>query len=188
MYAFFDGVNVTKFCVPKLLEIEMESGTFEVGEDVTGTIVTEQWGSPAILVSIKFRAAQANHRAGEYNIPTETYIRNPYTSQLLSESYSSTSNILNVDTFSLQEQAKGEYFGYVEAGMKLYGQRSGAWATITDVKLVSDISANLSGSFFIPDPNVQSNPRFEAGTKVFTFHISTKTYLIVSFCISYSNM
>ena len=169
MYAFFDGKNVTKFCVPKLLEIEMESGTFEVGEDVTGTIVTEQWGSPAILVSIKFRAAQANHRAGEYNIPTETYIRNPYTSQLLSESYSSTSNILNVDTFSLQEQAKGEYFGYVEAGMKLYGQRSGAWATITDVKLVSDISANLSGSFFIPDPNVQSNPRFEAGTKVLTF-------------------
>ncbi len=29
MYAFFDGKNVTKFCVPKLLEIEMGSVTFE---------------------------------------------------------------------------------------------------------------------------------------------------------------
>ena len=76
---------------------------------------------------------------------------------------------MNVDTFSLQEQAKGQYFGYVEAGMDLYGKSSGARARITDVKLVSDISANLSGSFFIPDPNVESNPKFEAGTKVLTF-------------------
>ena len=28
MYAFFDGVDVTKYCVPKLLEISMVSGTF----------------------------------------------------------------------------------------------------------------------------------------------------------------
>ena len=168
MYAFFDGVNVTKYCVPKLLEIEMGSGTFEVGEDIRG-YVADYDVVRVFAASIRFRAAQANHRAGEYNIPTETYIRNPYTSQLLSESYSSTSNILNVDTFSLQEQAKGEYFGYVEPGMTLVGQSSGAWATITDVKLVSDISANLSGSFFIPDPNVESNPKFEAGTKVLTF-------------------
>ena len=30
IYSFFDGVNVTKYCVPKLLEIEMISGTFSV--------------------------------------------------------------------------------------------------------------------------------------------------------------
>ena len=143
MYAFFDGVNVTKYCVPKLLEIEMGSGTFEVGEDIRG-YVADYDVVRVFAASIRFRAAQANHRAGEYNIPTETYIRNPYTSQLLSESYSSTSNILNVDTFSLQEQAKGEYFGYVEPGMTLVGQSSGAWATITDVKLVSDISVSYT--------------------------------------------
>ena len=39
LYAFFEGVDVTKYCVPKLLEIEMLSGTFEVGETVTGTVV-----------------------------------------------------------------------------------------------------------------------------------------------------
>ena len=33
-YAFFDGVDMTKFLTPKLLEIEMVSGVFEVGETV----------------------------------------------------------------------------------------------------------------------------------------------------------
>ena len=28
VYAFFDGVNVTKYCIPKLLEITMKSGSF----------------------------------------------------------------------------------------------------------------------------------------------------------------
>ena len=32
VYAFFDGVDVTRFCVPKLIEIEMISGTFRVSE------------------------------------------------------------------------------------------------------------------------------------------------------------
>ena len=53
--------------------------------------------------------------------------------------------------------------------MTLVGKTSGAQATITDVKLISDIGAALQGSFFIPDPNVNTNPRFETGTKVLTF-------------------
>ena len=38
VYGFFDGVDVTSYCVPKLLEINMTSGTFTVGETVTGVI------------------------------------------------------------------------------------------------------------------------------------------------------
>jgi hypothetical protein len=38
IYAFFDGVDVTRYCVPKLLEISMVSGTFQVGEKVIGTV------------------------------------------------------------------------------------------------------------------------------------------------------
>jgi hypothetical protein len=38
LYAFFDGVDVTKYCVPKLLEINMLSGVFEVGETVIGSV------------------------------------------------------------------------------------------------------------------------------------------------------
>ena len=39
LYAFFDGVDVTKYCVPKLLEITMTSGTFQVGETVIGSVL-----------------------------------------------------------------------------------------------------------------------------------------------------
>ena len=36
MYSFFDGVDVNRFTSPKLIEIEMTSGTFVVGETVQG--------------------------------------------------------------------------------------------------------------------------------------------------------
>ena len=170
LYAFFDGQDVTKFCVPKLVEISMTSGTFQVGETVVGRpknigIQRNAPGGPAI----NFRVAQSNHREGEYNSPDRVYRENPYNGQPLSESYSSTSTILNIDTFSLSNQPQGDYFGYIATDMTLIGQTSGAQATITNVRLISDISANLQGSFFIPDPNIRSNPRFEAGSKVLTF-------------------
>ena len=38
LYAFFDGVDISKYCVPKLMEITMESGVFEVGETIVGSI------------------------------------------------------------------------------------------------------------------------------------------------------
>jgi outer membrane protein W len=53
--------------------------------------------------------------------------------------------------------------------MRLIGQTSGAQATITNVRLISDLSATLIGSFFIPNPNSNIHPRFETGTKVLTF-------------------
>ena len=51
--------------------------------------------------------------------------------------------------------------------MTLIGETSGARATITNVRLVSDLSASLIGSFFIPNPNNINHPRFETGTKTF---------------------
>ena len=52
--------------------------------------------------------------------------------------------------------------------MILVGQTSGAQATISNLRLVSDLGANLIGSFFIPNPNVGTNPRFTTGTKKLT--------------------
>ena len=65
LYGFFDGVHVTKYMTPKLLEITMQSGTFQVGETVIGKLPTA--GNPTEgtdVPAIKFRVAQANHRAG----------------------------------------------------------------------------------------------------------------------------
>ena len=97
--------------------------------------------------------AQSNHREGPYDVPTATFRENPYNNTPLSGAYSSTSEILNVDTFSLSAEAQGEFFGFVAPGMVLTGGSSGAQATITDVRLISDLGGNLLGSFFIPNPN-----------------------------------
>jgi hypothetical protein len=170
LYAFFDGKDVTKYCVPKLLEINMISGVFQVEETVIGTMDQIGLGENTTNQSsrITFRVAQSNHKEGPYNTPTTTYSQNPYTSQTLQPSYSSTSNILNVDTFSLSNEPQGSFSGYVESGMRLIGQTSGAQATITNVRLLSDLSATLIGSFFIPNPNTTIHPRFETGSKTFT--------------------
>ena len=171
LYAFFDGIDVTKYCVPKLLEINMISGVFEVGESIIG--VTEQIGlnpdSSNETPRITFRAAQLNHKEGPYNSPTKVFPENPYTNQVLSATYSSTSTLLNVDTFSLSDGTQGLYNGWIDSGMLLIGNNSGALATITGVRLVSDLSATLIGSLFIPNPNIDIHPRFEAGNKTLTF-------------------
>ena len=170
LYAFFDGQDVTKYCVPKILKISMTSGTFQVGEKVVGMM--NLTGLSQITADstpgITFRVAQSNHKEGPYNVPTKVYSENPYTNQAFPASYSSTSNILNVDTFSLSNEPQGEYFGYVNSGMILRGQSSGAIATIDDIELLSDIGAFCAGSFYIPNPNNISFPRFETGSKTLT--------------------
>ena len=167
IYAFFDGRDVTNFCVPKLLEIRMTSGTFEVGERVVGT--TSSTTTSDSERSIRFRVAQSNHRRGDYNAPDEIYSDDPYApGGLIPANYSSTSTILNVDTYSLSNQPQGEYYGYVTTGMTLKGVRSGATAEIINVRLISDNSSALGGSFYIPESRNRDNPTFETGSNVFT--------------------
>ena len=83
------------------------------------------------------------------------------------ELYSSTSTILNIDLEALSERAENTYFGYVEKSLKLVGQTSNAQATISDVRLRSDSLGNIIGSFFIPNPNDITTPKFDTGKKVF---------------------
>ena len=86
----------------------------------------------------------------------------------LPANYSSTSSIINVDTLSLAEQPSGDFFGYVETGMVLRGRTSGFQAKIVNKRLISDLSSDVIGSFFIPNPNRNTNPKFATGTKTFT--------------------
>ena len=171
LYAFFDGVDVTKYCVPKLLEINMISGVFQVGETVIGRIQATGLGPDLSNESpkITFRVSQSNHKEGPYNSPSKVFPENPYTNQVLPATYSSTSSILNIDTFSLSNEPQGLFNGWIGSGMVLTGSISGAQASITNIRLVSDLSATLIGSLFIPNPNSNIHPRFESGTKSLTF-------------------
>ena len=195
LFAFFDGVHVTRYCTPKLLEISMTSGTFQVGETVVGNMPGS--GLPAEgtdVAAIRFRVAQANHRSGPYNAPTEVFLKNPYISQVgatgletflgtpgtvqlasasggatdMPATYSSTSTILNVDTKSLSDQAQGDYYGYINQTMELRGVTSGATATVTERRMISDLGANMIASFYLPNPNTGNHPVFETGTKTVT--------------------
>ena len=91
------------------------------------------------------------------------------TSSLLNlpEVYSSTSTVLNVDVHSLSKKEENTFHGYVLKNLKLVGETSNAQATITNVRLRTDNIGSVIGSFFIPDPNVQTSPKFETGKKVF---------------------
>lgn len=171
LFAFLDGKDVTKYCVPKLIEISMRSGVFQVGEKVEGRIISSGLGEVGKNTDprIDFRVAQPNHRRGDYDAPDELYSNNPYVDGgVIPEVYSSTSTILNVDTYSLSDQVQVEYFGYVQTGMVLVGKTSGAEAEVTNVRLISDESSSLSGVLFIPDPNNKDNPKFTSGNNVFT--------------------
>ena len=168
IYAFFDSQSVSEYCVPKLVEINMIDGTFQVGETVRGVNLSNNSAGNGAANTITFRVAQSNHKEGEYNLPTKTYPDNPYTLQPLSSAYSSTSTLLNVDTFSLANISQPEYSGYIQNQMILVGQTSGAQARVSNVRMVSDITSALQGSFFIPDTTVNiSAPRFETGNKLF---------------------
>ena len=140
-YAFLDG-RQNLDVIPKLIEVNMNSGFFTTGEIVEGYVGTEKL--------ITFRLAQPNHRKGTYNSPTTFYDKNPYTPTVgISSVYTESNTILNVDMASLNNVAMSDYYGRIVKGMELKGLGNNASATISDVRLVSDVSGNIEGSFFI---------------------------------------
>lgn len=133
VYSFFDGEDVNSFIVPKLLEIGMVSGIFQVGETVVGTFtnssINQNTTPGSTPTEIRFRVATANHKYGPFNAPSDVYTNNPYDQQAtgtLTSVYSATSTLLNVDIASLSEQVQGQFFGRVLPGLKLKGLTSGA--------------------------------------------------------------
>ena len=159
VYPFFDGVDVSKYVIPKLLQVTMTQGTFQVGETVHGSL-----DIPGILHStyISFRVAAQNHKYGPYDAPSDIFTINPYDqTTTISDTYSATSTILNIDTYSLANQPQGQFYGNVETGITLRGQSSGAEATLDSTALITDHIGTLIGSFFIPNPNILTNPKFE---------------------------
>ena len=178
LYSFFDGIDVVKYIMPKLIQVTMLDGTFTVGEDVVGYAGKGYTPSSGIgnksarrcgpLITFKARVAQHNHKFGPYNSPTQKVIKNPYDREsILSDTYSSSSTILNIDTYSLANKSQGEFYSKPNVGMVLVGRESGAQARVTSLDLFTDQVGDVIGCLWIPNPNVDVNPKFEAGTKVF---------------------
>ena len=167
LYSFFDSVDVNKFCFSKLLEIEMTSGLFQVGETVVGTMPIAEDNediAEGTVAAITFRVASPNHKYGPYNNPSDRFDSNPYNRDLtIPSQYSETSTILNIDTNSLQDMEQPEFEGFIAETMILRGQSSGAEATITNNRLIADRLGTLIYNFQVPPTNDASNPTFETG-------------------------
>jgi len=159
-YSFFGGSGNVDV-VPKLIKVSMTSGVFQTGETVIGLVNGEQVSS--------FRVAAANHKTGPYNTPTTTYAEDPYSPTLTLTTYSSSSTVLNIDTFSLADASDGRFYGYAPAGMILVGKTSSAQATVGTQTLNTDSVGDLIGCFFIRDPLSTPTPpsSFKVGSKSF---------------------
>ncbi len=170
LYSFFDQVDVNKFVVPKLIEIEMTHGAFVVGETVRGRLNNggSRRNNSSSVPRIDFRVAKSDHKYGPYNNPTDLYDQSPYDRNVSVNSvYSESSSTVNVDTFSLSSEDFPQFSGYISKGMILTGSTSGAQAKITDVRLISDTVGTLQASFRVPDGANNANPTFETGRSRF---------------------
>jgi len=158
---------------PKLVEINMVSGTFSVFEDINIEIDGTQIGFA--------RIKQPNHKFGDTSRPdvgaglgspsvlVEKYTVDPFDTSrpAPSDTYSATSKLLNIDTIALANQEK--YFGYITKNAKIVGKSSGAVATVSKIDLFSDNWGDLLGAFFFRDANKTPTPPnlFSTGTKTF---------------------
>ncbi len=184
-YSFFQGIDTKDYIIPKLIEIQMISGAFQIGETVES--------DPNFTSGkIKFRLCKPNHKTGPFdgsNPPLITnpiyvftgtgepiaasapkpdiFTLNPYTQQPIPETYTQSSTFLNVDTRAL-ELSSEDFYGEIYPNMTLIGKTSGARARISNIRLISDSTGRLLGSLFIPDPNVVGNPKWINGENTFT--------------------
>jgi hypothetical protein len=172
-YQFLDGNSQVRF-IPKLLEIATDStlsnygasGAFTVGETVIGSFNGRN--------IISFRVSKSNHKSGSFSTPDTVYTQNPYaTSEIIPEEYSQSSKILNIDVFSLSQEAQGKYSGYLVKGAMLVGQTSGSVAYVKDLKLIADNYGSLVGSFFLENPNTNPPPAVRIGTGTKTFKLTS---------------
>ena len=150
-FAFFDNQKIDGYIIPKLIEIikdpdvdnRTNSTPFVIGETVVGQ-----------TSGCRFKVTS----------PNDFYEFNPYTDATLPESYSSTTEYLNIDTDALAEQAVGTFYGNFQIGEVLLGS-SGARAVVKDRRLITDRFGKVKSSFFVPSPALDTNPRWATGSR-----------------------
>ena len=163
--------------IPKLCEIEMVSGSFNIFENARIELVS--LGDDPVIGYVRIQ--RPNHKFGDTTRPdvgaglgspsvlVEDYSVDPYdeTRPAPSASYSATSKLLNIDITALANDE--QYFGYAVKGAVVIGEESGAVAKITNINLITDNWGDLIGAFFFRNANTVPQPPvlFRSGTKTF---------------------
>ena len=158
VYAFFDGVNVTTYITPKVIEI-VKSSTADPNTNETPFVVGETVVGSTSGCRLKVAPANDGYKTDPYGTGTAA----------LAESYASQTPFINIDTASLSETVNPNYYGNMNVGEVLVGQTSGARAVVKDRRLLTDNIGSFKGTFFIPNPGMDSNPRWATGSRTFRF-------------------
>ena len=161
MYAFFDGVDVTGYMTPKVIEIT-KSSSADPNTNETPFVVGETVIGQTSKCQLKVAPANDGLKTDPYGVGQAT----------LAESYASQTPFLNIDITAMAESVNPNFFGNALVGEVLVGQTSGARAVMRDRRLLSDNIGNLQGTLFIPSPKNDSNPRWATGTRSVRFTTS----------------
>ena len=164
-YTFFDGTSGIDV-IPKLIEVNLRSGTFEIGETVRGFD-----GETEIFSA---RVVAPNHKTGDANNASRIFTESPYDRQvILPDAYSASTPILNIDLNSLADISDDRFAGFITTGTRLVGSSSGAVADVGNVRLVTDTFGELFGAVFFRDPYTTPAPAFRLETGIRSFRISS---------------
>ena len=168
---------------PKVVEIEMTSGTFTVYEDATIFKNGKEIGKVRVMAP-DHKFGDASTTAVPLGSPSTINVKNgsvenyqvdifDRTRPAPSNSYSSTSKIFNIDVASLANDES--YFGYASEGAVIVGDSSGATANVTNSSLMSDNWGDILGAFFFRNANQTPQPPtlFYTGTKTFKLTATT---------------
>jgi hypothetical protein len=172
-FAFFDGIAIPKKLItPKILGVIKDPSTdaqtnnipFQIGE----TVYVKKGNG-----KFRFKA--------RVSAPNENNAINPLDGTDISTTTDYTSNLsfINIDTKSLADQVKGNYYGSPKLNDYLVGETSGAVAKVSSKDMITDKKGNLRGSFFIDAPNVEGNLKFKTGTKLFRLSDSSSNSKVV---------
>ena len=161
MYTFFDGINVTNYITPKIIEL-IKNSTTDSRTNETPFVVGETVIGQSSNCQLKVVAPDDGYKTNPYGRGTET----------LPESYSSQTVYLNHDITAISETVSPDFFGNMQVGEILVGQTSGARAVVKDRRLLTDNVGNIQGTFFVPSPKNDANPRWATGTRTFRFTTS----------------
>jgi len=172
-YHYFDN-QVLDFCA-KIIEIQMISGTFQVGEFARAHINNR--------LIMRFPVPPPRHKSGPWETPDQMYTVDPYdrTRPAPGTSYSSSSKLLNVGVRAMAEHGLTQDIGgFMTVGAIINGETSGAIARCTRNEHISDNFGDIVGTIFIRDPNETPTPIVRIKTGQRTFRLSASNVSLPS--------
>ena len=154
-FTFIDNVDINFYASPKLLEV-IKNTVEDIRTNDTPFVVGETVVGQTSGCRLKLMDPNSGFDDG----------LSPYDSTELASSYASTTPYLNIDTKTMSETVAGKFYGNPLEGEILVGDTSGARAVVKPKRMVSNTNGDLEGIIWIPNPAVNTNPRFATGTRV----------------------